>query len=99
VQYIETNSTSTPGSTPSPVSPAYYNSNSASSASSHQTPATTTRYSGYPPASAFYGPSNSPSAAYDERPVDPRNYKIEDWYTADGRKVECSAMHLHCATM
>ncbi|KAL7274836.1 hypothetical protein RUND412_002246 [Rhizina undulata] len=64
------------------------------------------KYPGYPPASAFYGPSpNSPTSASSSRhqrprkPIDPEQYQIEQWYTADGRRVEYSAMHLHCATM
>ncbi|RPB00533.1 hypothetical protein L873DRAFT_1788915 [Choiromyces venosus 120613-1] len=68
------------------------------------------KYSGYPPASAFYGPMpNSPadsgsssSSRYRRKPsepINPEEYKSESWYTADGTKVECSAMHLQCATM
>lgn len=71
------------------------------------------KYSGYPPASAFYSPlpssptaSSSSSSSHQshyrrkssER-VSPENYKFETWYTADGRKVEYSPMHLGCATM
>lgn len=77
------------------------------------------QYSGYPPASAFYGPpsnfqpqngmlgscTSSPSQpspfgyANDQTPVDPFEYQVEEWYTADGRRVEYSAMALGCATM
>lgn len=72
------------------------------------------KYSGYPPASAFYGPmpnspthsaasSSSSSSRYRRRkhsgPINPEEYKPESWYTADGTKVEYSAMHLQCATM
>lgn len=77
------------------------------------------KYSGYPPASAFYGPSSNPSMASpssssssssssSQQPqyrrkrserINPEDYKFEDWYTADGRKVEYSPMHLNCATM
>ncbi|KAI5778135.1 hypothetical protein EDC01DRAFT_635104 [Geopyxis carbonaria] len=69
------------------------------------------RYSGYPPASAFYGPTpgepgypssfSNPTSHYESSspPIDPSEYKVEDWYTADGQKVEYSAMALHCATM
>lgn len=35
----------------------------------------------------------------DSPAVDPFEYQLEDWYTADGQKVEFSAMALHCATM
>ena len=73
------------------------------------------KYSGYPPASAFYGPmpnspthpapsssSSSSSSRYRRKysqPINPEEYKSESWYTADGTKVEYSAMHLQCATM
>lgn len=77
------------------------------------------KYSGYPPASAFYGPSPSSSTAssslvpssssspsrqsqYRRKSparINPEDYKFEDWYTADGRKVEYSPVHLNCATM
>ncbi|KAF8537764.1 hypothetical protein BDD12DRAFT_806685 [Trichophaea hybrida] len=71
-----------------------------------------TGYTGYPPASAFYGPlptaptesplstSASPSTLLPiYEPIDPTKYEIEQWQTSDGRLVEYSAMHLHCATM
>jgi hypothetical protein len=64
-----------------------------------------TGYSGYPPASAFYGPlPGEPSSSFVQScssygVIDPREYQLEEWQTADGRKVEYSAMHLHCATM
>lgn len=64
------------------------------------------RWTGYPPASAFYGPllppMCPPASAYqgnDPSKISPWTYKAEEWYTADGRKVESSAMHWHCATM
>lgn len=81
------------------------------------------KYSGYPPASAFYGPSSpsspssssssssSPSSSssssppsshqshYRRKRINPEDYKFETWYTADGRKIEYSPMHLNCATM
>lgn len=74
------------------------------------------KYSGYPPASAFYGPAlnsstaSSPSSppSLSSRPryrmkssdrISPEEYKFETWYTADGRKVEYSPMHMNCATM
>ncbi|CAZ83372.1 unnamed protein product [Tuber melanosporum] len=74
------------------------------------TAASPRKYSGYPPASAFYGPmpnppahSASPSSSRYRRKrsetINPEEYKSESWYTADGTKVECSAMHLQCATM
>jgi hypothetical protein len=55
-----------------------------------------TGYTGYPPASAFYGDG---PIQYDNQPVDPRTYEVEQWKTRDGRRVEYSAMGLHCATM
>jgi hypothetical protein len=63
-----------------------------------------TGYSGYPPASAFYGPLPGETSSSAVQPcnsgaIDPRDYQLEEWQTADGRKVEYSAMHLHCATM
>jgi len=65
-----------------------------------------TGYTGYPPASLFYGPlpTESPSTASPStlpvyEPIDPAKYQTEQWQTSDGRLVEYSAMHLHCATM
>ncbi|KAI5814485.1 hypothetical protein BZA77DRAFT_318381 [Pyronema omphalodes] len=55
-----------------------------------------TGYTGYPPASAFYGDG---PIQYDNQPMDPRTYEIQQWKTRDGRSVEYSAMGLHCATM
>ncbi|KAH8154022.1 uncharacterized protein LAJ45_01789 [Morchella importuna] len=74
------------------------------------------KYSGYPPASAFYGPSpnmvagrstassssSSHQSHYRRRSSarkSPEEYTFETWYTADGRKVEYSPMHMNCATM
>lgn len=72
------------------------------------------KYSGYPPASAFYGPSpsspttsSSPSSSSHQshyrrkssERISPEDYKFETWCTADGRKVEYSPMHMNCATM
>ena len=58
-----------------------------------------TGYTGYPPAEAFYGPLSLPLpgawACPSPPPVDP----TAEWFTADGKRVEYSAMHLHCATM
>lgn len=100
---------------PSPTRIPYqsYNYNYQQSPSSLTSPATSNpipKYSGYPPASAFYGPSprsptasSSPSSSHyrrkSSRRVSPEDYKFETWYTADGRKVEYSPMHLNCATM
>lgn len=52
-------------------------------------------YAGYPPACAFYGPGWASTSS----PVNVWEYQTEQWQTAGGRKVEYSAMHLHCATM
>jgi len=63
-----------------------------------------TDYSGYPPASAFYGPLPFESAqqepsSYDSMMVDPLEYKTGQLQAADGRRVEYSAAPLQRAIM
>ncbi|TGZ84445.1 hypothetical protein EX30DRAFT_367616 [Ascodesmis nigricans] len=53
----------------------------------------TTRWSPDTPASSQWEYSGH------SEEVDPFKYQIEEWYTADGRRVEYSAMALGCATM
>ncbi|KAG0636445.1 hypothetical protein HOY80DRAFT_358565 [Tuber brumale] len=98
---------------PTPLPPMDSSGSSSMGGGGGVTAAAPRKYSGYPPASAFYGPmpnppahpassSSSSSSRYRRKhsePINPEEYKSESWYTADGTKVEYSAMHLQCATM
>ncbi|CUS12972.1 unnamed protein product [Tuber aestivum] len=97
---------------PTPLPPMDSSSSGSMSGSGDTAAPAPRKYSGYPPASAFYGPmpnspvcsasSSSSSSRYRRKrseAINPEEYKPESWYTADGTKVEYSAMHLQCATM
>ena len=68
-----------------------------------------TDFSGYPPASAFYGPLPFEGVQPQPQPpcdpamalmaADPMAYRTEQWRTADLCSVEYSAMHPHRASM